>query len=399
MSQLLLDPKVTVHIGCGFKFLEKNTSSYDVIITDSSDPVGPAASLFQKSYFQLLHDALTPGGHISTQAECLWLHAKFIKGLQLSTKEIFTVAEYAFTTIPTYPSGQIGFMICAKGEKRDLKIPVRKVPNTIYYNENVHKAAFILPEFARSLFEDEKDVGPVFGRGALEIASVNKQKKKILLLGSGFVARPAAEYLTRRPENYLTVGCRTLEKAQQLTEGLANATAISLDVKATVTLEAIVADHDLVISLIPYTHHADVIKAAIKGKTHVVTTSYVSQSMQELDEEVKKAGIVVMNEIGLDPGIDHLYAVKTIDEVHSKGGKVPLYVLGMQERSRFTLSADQAVPVVLWWPPCPRVLGKPSWLQIFMVLSGGTARPSELCLVHFWRKATRHPWQRTHGRR
>ena len=329
MSRLLADPKVTVFVGDGFKFLAENTSSYDVIITDSSDPVGPAASLFQKPYFQLLHDALTPGGHISTQGECIWLHAPLIKELKRSTGEIFTVSEYAFTTIPTYPSGQIGFMVCAKGEKRDLKTPVRKVPNTIYYNENVHKAAFILPEFIRSFLEDDKKVEPVFGRDALEIASANKQKKKILLLGSGFVARPAAEYLVRRPENYLTIACRTLAKAQQLAQGLPNSTAISLDVTTTDTLEAAVADHDLVISLIPYTHHAKVIKAAIKSKTHVVTTSYVSPSMLELDEEAKKAGIVVMNEIGLDPGIDHLYAVKTIDDVHSKGGKVPLYFLGM----------------------------------------------------------------------
>ena len=87
-------------------------------------------------------------------------------------------------------------------------------------------------------------------------------------------------------------------------------------------LEAAVAAHDLVISLIPYTYHATVIKAAIKGKTNVVTTSYISPAMRELDAEVKAAGIVVLNEIGLDPGIDHLYAIKTIDEVHEKGGKV-----------------------------------------------------------------------------
>ena len=336
MSRLLSDPKVVVFVGDGFKFLAENTSSYDVIITDSSDPVGPAASLFQKPYFQLLHDALTPGGHISTQGECLWLHTPLIKELRQTTGQLFTVSEYAFTTIPTYPSGQIGFMVCAKGEKRDLRTPIRKVPNTIYYNENVHKAAFVLPEFARSLFDDGKEVGPVFGRNALEVASANKQKKKVLLLGSGFVARPAAEYLARRPENHLTVACRTLEKAQKLAEGLANSAAISLDVNATEALEAAVADHDLVISLIPYTHHADVIKAAIKGRTHVVTTSYVSPSMVELNEEAKKAGIVVMNEIGLDPGIDHLYAVKTIDEVHSKGGKVPPCILDVQERSRLT---------------------------------------------------------------
>jgi len=83
-----------------------------------------------------------------------------------------------------------------------------------------------------------------------------------------------------------------------------------------------VAKHDVVISLIPYTYHAQVIKAAIKSKTHVVTTSYVSPAMRELDTAAKEAGIVVMNEIGLDPGIDHLYAVKIIDEVHAKGGKV-----------------------------------------------------------------------------
>ena len=336
MSELLSDPKVLVHVGDGFKFLAENTSSYDVIITDSSDPVGPAASLFQKPYFQLLHDALNPGGHISTQAECLWLHASLIKGLKQSTGEIYAVSEYAFTTIPTYPSGQIGFMVCAKGEKRDLKTPVRKVPNTIYYNENVHKAAFVLPEFARSLLEDGTNVGPVFGRNALEIASANKQQKKILLLGSGFVARPTAEYLARRPENHLTVGCRTLEKAQQLAQGLANSTAISLDVTVADVLEAAVTEHDLVISLIPYTHHADVIKAAIKGKTHVVTTSYVSPSMLELDEEARKAGIVVMNEIGLDPGIDHLYAIKTIDEVHSKGGKVSLCFFETRMRPKLT---------------------------------------------------------------
>lgn len=105
-------------------------------------------------------------------------------------------------------------------------------------------------------------------------------------------------------------------------DGLPDSRAISLDVNSTADLEREVAAHDLVISLIPYTYHATVIKAAIKGKTNVVTTSYVSPAIRELDEEAKKAGIVVMNEIGLDPGIDHLYAVKTISEVHEKGGKV-----------------------------------------------------------------------------
>lgn len=80
------------------------------------------------------------------------------------------------------------------------------------------------------------------------------------------------------------------------------------------------------ISLIPYTYHALVIKSAIRKKVNVVTTSYISPSMQELEEGIKEAGITIMNEIGLDPGIDHLYAIKTIDEVHKAEGKIKSFL-------------------------------------------------------------------------
>ncbi|KAG0377676.1 saccharopine dehydrogenase (NADP+, L-glutamate-forming) [Mortierella sp. AD032] len=146
--------------------------------------------------------------------------------------------------------------------------------------------------------------------------------KKILLLGSGFVAEPCVEYLCRRPENKLTIAARRLAIAQELAGSYANTTAISLDVNDEVALDAAVADHDLVISLIPYTYHAQVIKSAIKSKTNVVTTSYVSPAMMAYDEAAKAAGVVVMNEIGVDPGVDHLYALKTINEVHAEGGKI-----------------------------------------------------------------------------
>jgi len=324
MSSLLNDKRVTVYIGDGFKFLADNESTYDVIITDSSDPVGPAAALFEKPYFQLLHDALTPGGVISTQGECMWLHLPLIKELRDITSKIFKTTEYAFTTIPTYPSGQIGHIVACKSPGRDVKVPVRAVPNTRYYNKEMHAAAFVLPEFVRSLLEDDNDIRPAFGR-ALK-ALDNKPAKKILLLGSGYVARPCAEYLVRDPSNKLTIACRTLAAAEALAESLPETTAVSLDVADTAALDKAVAEHDLVISLIPYTHHATVIKAAIKGKTHVVTTSYVNPFMRELDDQAKAAGIVVLNEIGLDPGIDHLYAVKTIDEVHAKGGKITQFL-------------------------------------------------------------------------
>lgn len=145
----------------------------------------------------------------------------------------------------------------------------------------------------------------------------------VLLLGSGFVAKPCLDLLVQSRHKFkVTVACRTLSKAKELIRGVSRADAISLDVENEKALDAAVGNSDIVISLIPYVYHALVIKSAIRNKKSVVTTSYVSPAMLKLDEEAKKAGITVMNEIGLDPGIDHLYAIKTIDEVHAAGGKI-----------------------------------------------------------------------------
>ena len=147
----------------------------------------------------------------------------------------------------------------------------------------------------------------------------------MLLLGSGFVTKPTVQILSDAGIP-VTVACRTIQNAKKLSKGIKSTTAISLDVNDSTALDAEVAKHDLVVSLIPYTFHAAVIKSAIREKKHVVTTSYVSPAMQELDADAKAAGITVMNEIGLDPGIDHLYAVKTISEVHAAGGKITSFV-------------------------------------------------------------------------
>ncbi|KAI1919482.1 saccharopine dehydrogenase (NADP+, L-glutamate-forming) [Ophidiomyces ophidiicola] len=149
--------------------------------------------------------------------------------------------------------------------------------------------------------------------------------RKVLLLGSGFVTKPTVEILGNAGV-HVTVACRTLESAKKLCEGIKNTTPISLDVNNSNALDTELSKNDLVVSLIPYTHHATVIKAAIRTKKNVVTTSYVSPAMLELEKEAKEAGITVMNEIGLDPGIDHLYAVKTISEVHEEGGKITSFL-------------------------------------------------------------------------
>lgn len=148
--------------------------------------------------------------------------------------------------------------------------------------------------------------------------------QKVLLLGSGFVAQPTVDILAAEPGVEVTVACRTLEKAKALAGSVAK--AASVDVENQAQLDAAVAQHDVVISLIPYVHHVKVIEAAIRHKKHVVTTSYISPAIKALEPKVKEAGIVVMNEIGLDPGIDHLYAVKTIEEVHAAKGKITSFL-------------------------------------------------------------------------
>ncbi|CAO1636066.1 unnamed protein product [Sympodiomycopsis kandeliae] len=329
MAAGLHHPKVKVIIGDGFAFLKEaaNKASFDCIITDSSDPVGPAEALFQPPFFKLLKEALKPGGHISTQAECVWLHLPLIKELRKSVAELFPVADYAFTTIPTYPCGQIGFVVCSLEPTRDVRKALREVEGCRYWSPKVHASAYTLPEFARRVIEDGADApAPVVATGEGKGPAQKRDAKNILLLGSGYVARPFAEYVTRYPEYSLTVASSRQANAEALAAGLARTKAVSVDVNNTADLEKAIAAHDVVISLIPYTYHADVIKAACKSKTDVVTTSYVSDAIRALEPEIKKAGITVMNEIGLDPGLDHLYAVKAIDEIHKKGGQIKSFL-------------------------------------------------------------------------
>ena len=151
------DPRVTVKVMDGSIFMSENPGTFDVIITDSSDPIGPASVLFEAPFYRGMYDALAPGGVIGTQGECMWLHKDLIKPLVDAVKKFCTSVEYAFTTIPTYPSGQIGFILGTK-DKETCKTPVkvdRKMEETLkYYNKEVHEAAFVLPSFARrAIFE------------------------------------------------------------------------------------------------------------------------------------------------------------------------------------------------------------------------------------------------------
>ncbi len=145
--------------------------------------------------------------------------------------------------------------------------------------------------------------------------------QNILLLGAGLVARPLVNYLLGKGYRLINAS-RTLSKAQALIGDHSNGRAVQLNVEDNDALEALVKDADVAISLLPYTHHVKVAKLCIKHKVHFVSTSYVSPEMSALDADAKEAGIVVLNELGVDPGIDHMSAKKIIDWVHGQGGKI-----------------------------------------------------------------------------
>jgi len=146
------DPRVTVRIGDGVKYLEEQKAQFDIIIVDSSDPIGPAEMLFEKPFYTSMRNALREGGIALTQAECLWLHLDMIKRLVEQSKDLYKNVSYAYTTVPTYPSGQIGFCICSLRDQSPNE-PVRTLPadQLQYYNEHIHRASFVLPEFARKV--------------------------------------------------------------------------------------------------------------------------------------------------------------------------------------------------------------------------------------------------------
>lgn len=146
------DPRVKVHIGDGFEYMKQHANEFDVIITDSSDPEGPANNLFGESYFKLTKDALKDDGILCTQAESIWLHLDLISEMAGFIKHIYPKAAYCLTQIPTYPSGTIGFFICSKSGSSCEK-PVRPASEDLlakleYYTPALHEKAFALPAFA-----------------------------------------------------------------------------------------------------------------------------------------------------------------------------------------------------------------------------------------------------------
>ena len=160
------DPRVTLVHEDAAEFLKRRTEEwgtegvaeelgdrYDVIIADTSNPAGPAESLFQPEFFELMYDALNPlGGIMAAQGECFWVHLDLIADVLSCCGDLFDYADYATTMVPTYPCGQIGFVLAGRGPGTTCRTPMRRPGPGMeeglrWYSPSLHEASFVLPSF------------------------------------------------------------------------------------------------------------------------------------------------------------------------------------------------------------------------------------------------------------
>lgn len=159
----------------------------------------------------------------------------------------------------------------------------------------------------------------------LAVFLIKNEMKKILVIGAGRSASVLIEYLKENSakENWIiTVGDISHELAKQKTGNHPNMRAIALNINEEQERKEEINNADIVISMLPASLHFMVAKDCLHLKKHLVTASYVSKEIKALDAEAKKAGIIFMNEIGLDPGIDHMSAMRIIDQVKEDGSSL-----------------------------------------------------------------------------
>lgn len=146
-------------------------------------------------------------------------------------------------------------------------------------------------------------------------------KDKVLILGAGMVVKPMVDFLLEN-DIHVTLASRTLSKAEAAIKDHPNGKAVRWITDDLSALEEMISRHDVIVSLLPYAHHVAVARICIAHRKDMVTTSYVSEEMKALHAATVDAGIMILNEIGVDPGFDHMTAMRIIDQVHERGGSI-----------------------------------------------------------------------------
>jgi saccharopine dehydrogenase-like NADP-dependent oxidoreductase len=149
--------------------------------------------------------------------------------------------------------------------------------------------------------------------------------KKITILGAGLSATSLINYLLERAEKYdwtIKLGDYDLDLAKSKVNGNPRGEAFQFDVTNEALVADIVSQSDIVVSMMPASFHHIIAKECVKHKKNMLTASYVSEAMKELNDEAKEAGVGLFNELGVDPGIDHMSAMRIIDNLRDNGNKL-----------------------------------------------------------------------------
>ncbi len=145
--------------------------------------------------------------------------------------------------------------------------------------------------------------------------------KKVLILGAGLVAKPMVAYLMSNGYS-IVIASPMKGRAVEMIAGNPLGASVDWSMDDPETLQLMISGSDVVVSLLPYKYHTEVAKICLAQRKSLVTTSYVQEEMLVMDEAARDAGIILLNEVGLDPGIDHMSAMKIINLIHNNGGKV-----------------------------------------------------------------------------
>lgn len=212
-----------------------------------------------------------------------------------------------------------------------LTTPVRYHDSAVPYDKPVLRDAgkANVDALRRSMAGDSASASPSaeYSTQSVEMPGTEATKRhKVVLLGSGLVAGPAVRQLASRQDVDLVIASNDLPAAQLLASPYPNATATLLSTSDSPALSALVASASVVLSLLPAPFHVQVAEACIAGRTSLVTASYVSPAMAALGPRAAAAGVVLLNELGLDPGIDHASAMRLIGEARAAGNRVTSFV-------------------------------------------------------------------------
>lgn len=147
----LNDPRVTVLIQDGIEYVKNAKNEFDLIIVDSTDPIGPAVGLFAQEFYRNLYNALKEDGMFVAQTESPWVNSDLIASLHAGLRNVFPIVRLCLASIPTYQSGLFSFTVCSKVYDPTQPQPGKPEFATKYYSQALHKACFVLPPFIEQI--------------------------------------------------------------------------------------------------------------------------------------------------------------------------------------------------------------------------------------------------------